>query len=102
MDNMNRVDLEGTIVFTPEITEKDGKKAINFLVENERKSRTGVSRFKYNCVAWGSVAERIFTQMKEGVFVRIAGHLQDNVLVLPDGKQFHYSKVCADRIDFSE
>lgn len=102
MDDMNRVDLEGTIVFTPEIIEKDGKKAINFLVENRRTSRGESTRFNYNCVVWGFLADKVVDKLKKDIFVRITGHLQDNVLVLADGTRFHYNKVCADKIEFDE
>lgn len=100
MDNQNVVFLEGTIVYTPEMVEKDGKKAVNFVVENFRTNQNGQSRFKYNCVAWGAIADRYIDRLKEGTFVRITGHLQDNVLELPEDKIFHYSKTCANYIEF--
>ena len=100
LDDLNRVDLEGTVVFTPEIVENNGKKVVNFLIENVRKSRDKETRFKYNCVAWGAVAEKVIDRLKEGVFIRITGHLQDNTMLMPDEKLFHYAKTCVDYIEF--
>jgi single-stranded DNA-binding protein len=100
LDDMNLVILEGTVMFTPEIVENNGKKVINFLVENVRKSRDKETHFKYNCVVWGAVAERVVDRLKEGARVRINGHLQDNTMLMPDEKMFHYSKTCVDYIEF--
>lgn len=99
MNHLNRVDLEGRVVFAPELSENGEKHALNFLVENTRHTKKGETKFKYNCVAWGSVAESILGKLKENTFVRISGHLQDNVMELPDGKVFHYSKTCVDYIE---
>ena len=100
MDNINMVILEGRVLYTPELTENNGKKALNFLIENVRSNKERETHFKYNCVAWGALAERIEHRVKEGVFLRITGHLQDNVVELADGKIFHYSKTCVDYIEF--
>lgn len=100
LDDLNRVTLEGTVVFTPELVENGGKKVVNFLVENVRHSGDKETRFKYNCVAWGTVAEKIIGRLKEGVYLRITGHLQDNTLPMPDEKLFHYAKTCVDFVEF--
>lgn len=100
ISDLNRVDLEGTVMFTPEVVEKDDKKAINFLIENCREGKNGIMKFRYNCVVWGTSVEKVQDRLKEGAYVRIRGHLQDNTLDLPDGKVFHYTKPCADYIEF--
>jgi single-stranded DNA-binding protein len=102
LNNMNRVDLEGYVVFTPEVVESNGKRAMNFLIENVRNHKTGETRFRYNCVVWGNQIDKVQDKLVEGAFVRIAGHLQDNTLELPDGRNFHYSKTCADYIEFDD
>jgi single-stranded DNA-binding protein len=102
MDHLNRVELEGYVVYAPDMNDNNGKKALNFLVENRRKGKNETTSFRYNCVAWGSIAERLEGKLEAGDFVRIFGHLQDNVLELPDGARFHYSKTCVDHIETLE
>lgn len=102
ISDQNRVELEGTVVYTPEVVETNGRRAMNFLIENHRITKGGETRFRYNCVAWGTMVDKVQDKLKEGVFVRVNGHLQDNVLELPDGRLFHYSKTCADYIEFDE
>ena len=70
---------------------------MNFIVENVRKD--GTQRFKYNIVAWNKTIEKFGDRLRVGGFVRITGHLQDSVKKVGD-IDFHYSKTCADHIDF--
>jgi single-stranded DNA-binding protein len=100
INNKNFVELEGKIFHTPEVKETEGKKVVNFAVCNERHTSHGTDMRIYNCVAWNVVAEKFGEDLKEGLFVRITGHLQANTLQLESGDIFHYSKVCVDNIEF--
>jgi single-stranded DNA-binding protein len=115
LDDLNNVFLEGMIVFAPEIKENNGKRAMNFVVENERHTSKGRESFKYNCVAWDKVIERVGDRMLPGALIRITGHLQDSVLqvdtasvnsetkeVMVEKRPFHHTKVCADYIEFND
>lgn len=95
----NEVRLEGIVFRTPEEFDTDGKKVMNFAIENTRYTANGVDRQLYNCVAWNKAVERFGGRIVEGARVRIKGHLQSNVYVLPDGKEFKYTKVCVDFLE---
>jgi len=115
MDNENFVKIEGYVAYDPEIKENNGKRAMNFVIENERRTRNGKEGFKYHCVAWEKVIDRSGDRIKQGEFVRITGHLQDSLMrfdsskidpdtkeILTEAKDFHYTKVCADFIEFDD
>lgn len=53
-------------------------------------------------VAWNYVAEKHLDDVKDGVYVRIRGHLQNGSFEKEDGKRITYSKVCADKIEVEE
>lgn len=115
LDHLNNVFLEGVISYDPDIKENNGKRAMNFVLENDRQTSKGRETFKYHCVAWDKVVERWGDRMTKGSFVRITGHLQDSVRYTDELKvddstkestversMLHYTKVCADHIEFDD
>ena len=115
LDHLNNVFLEGFIAYDPDIKENNGKRAMNFVVENDRSTSKGREVFKYHCVAWDKVVDRFGDRMVKGAFIRITGHLQDSVQLLEQAsvnvdikeiviekKPFHYVKVCADHVEFDD
>ena len=100
INDENEVRLEGVVFRTPdEYDAGDGKKVMNFAVEN---TRNGTDSQLYNCVIWNRVLEKYRHLIIEGDFVRIKGHLQSNTLEMPDGKLFKYAKVCVDHLESEE
>ena len=102
INQQNLVLLEGVVIRSPEVLETNGKKVMNFVVENTRFNIQGEDRHTYACVLWNHGVEKYGERLKEDSFVRITGHLQENVYALPDGKMFKYNKVCADHIEFGD
>lgn len=102
LSNRNHVELEGYVVLAPEVMETEGKKVMNFVIENCHFSRMGEDRHMYNCVIWNTNVDKYAEKLKPGVFIRIDGHLQENTYMLPEEKHFKYSKVCCDHIEFDE
>lgn len=115
LDHLNNVFLEGIISRDPDIKENNGKRAMNFILENDRETSKGRETFKYHCVAWDKVVDRWGHRMVQGAFIRITGHLQDSVQlteqasvneetkeVVIEKKPFHYIKVCADHVEFDD
>ena len=113
MDDLNNVFLEGIIAHEPDIKEHNDKRAMNFIIENDRYTSKGRETFKYHCVAWDKVIDRFGARMVMGAFIRITGHLQDSVQLMEQAtvntitkeiviekRPFHYTKVCADHIEF--
>ena len=115
LDHLNNVFLEGIISHDPDIKENNGKRAMNFVVENDRFTSKGRETFKYHCVAWDKVIDRFGAKMVQGAFIRITGHLQDSMQLIEqasvnaDTKEialekfpFHFTKVCADHVEFDD
>lgn len=96
-DDLNMVMLEGVVVDVQDEKDVDGKRVMNFIVENSRKG--GKQCHKYNCVMWNKSLEKFSYRIKKDAYVRITGHLQDSVKKFPDGGEFHYMKVCADFVE---
>ena len=102
INDINSVMLEGTVVGDVFISEKDDKKAMNFMLRCDRFIDGRMESWMHPIVAWNYVAEKHLDDVKDGVYVRIRGHLQNGSFEKEDGKRITYSKVCADKIEVEE
>lgn len=102
INDLNSAMLEGTIVGDIFVSEKDDKKAMNFIVRCERVVEGRIESWMHPIVAWNFVTDKYKDSLKDGMYVRIRGHLQNGSCINEEGKRIVYSKICADKIEFEE
>ena len=99
MIDLNLLVLEGTIsskFYVQTGVNEKGVSAINFNLTN---SPSEDREFKYACVAWRTDPDKFISEVREGDFVRITGHLQQVITPIGDNKVTYLAKVCADKVE---
>ena len=105
MDDQNLVLLEGTIIGSVDEQVTGDTRALNFTIESKKGTRNGDKFFRHQIVVWNKTATEVCEKVKNGVYVRIRGHLQQSQLVVGEGdtaKVVYFDKACADFIEIAE
>ncbi|MDA9129302.1 single-stranded DNA-binding protein [Candidatus Gracilibacteria bacterium] len=106
MRTVNKVILIGNVTRDPLVKETDnGKKMAMFSIATNRyyKTSDGENRSEaefHNCVAWGSLAERISDFVSKGKLVYIEGRMKTRVIEKDGGEKIYKTEVVVGNIIF--
>lgn len=98
---LNRVDLIGRVVHTPELKEVGDKKVCSFSVAVDRPYRSGAEKETdfFDCETWGRTAENTAAYVGRGSLVAIDGSIRIDKWE-KDGVKRQKPKVVAERVVF--
>ncbi len=98
---LNRVDLIGRVVHTPELKEVGDKKVCTFSVAVDRPFRSGAEKETdfFDCETWGRTAENTAAYVGRGSLVAIDGSIRIDKWE-KDGVKRQKPKVVAERVVF--
>jgi single-strand DNA-binding protein len=106
MRTVNKVILIGNVTRDPMVkTTESGKKVAMFTIATNRyyKDANGENKSEAefnNCVAWGSLAERIEKFLKKGKLVYTEGRLKTRAIEKEDGTKIYKTEVVISNIIF--
>ena len=106
MRTVNKVILIGNITRDPLVkTTESGKKVALFTIATNRYYKNAAwenqSEAEFNnCVAWGSLAERIETFLKKGKLVYAEGRLKTRKIEKDDGDTIYKTEIVVSNIIF--
>ncbi len=106
MRTINKVILIGNVTRDPMIKDtENGKKMAMFSLATNRyyKTADGENRSEaefHNCVAWGTLAERISDFLTKGKLVYIEGRLKTRVIEKDGGEKLYKTEVVVGNIIF--
>ncbi|MDD3646854.1 MAG: single-stranded DNA-binding protein [Candidatus Gracilibacteria bacterium] len=106
MRTVNKVILIGNVTRDPSVKTTDGgKKVAMFTIATNRYFKTAEGENKseaefHNCVAWGSLAERIESFLRKGKLVYAEGRLKTRVIEKEDGNKNYKTEVVISNLIF--
>lgn len=106
MRTVNKVLIIGNVTRAPLVkSTESGKKVSIFTIATNRqfKSATGEERSEsefHNCVAWGTLAERVENYLVKGKLVYIEGRLKTRVIEKEDGTKTYKTEIVTTNLIF--
>lgn len=94
--DLNEASLEGTVVDNPVLVDANDKRALNFVVESRVYTDGEERYYRHGCVLWGDLIDRYEKYIRNGIFLRMKGHLQSGILSYVDNgiaKTLYYDKI---------
>lgn len=101
MKQLNSVIIEGTITGKPEYNQYVGIRALRFMIANEREANDTKKVYKFECVCYGNMAERLsgIGHLKEGRDVRVVGRLSVEKMNI-NNKEISKTVIIVEHIEF--
>ena len=100
MKHLNSVIIEGTITGKPEYNQYVCR-ALRFMIANEREANDTKKVYKFECVCYGNMAERLsgIGHLKEGRDVRVVGRLSVEKMNI-NNKEISKTIIIVEHIEF--
>ena len=106
MRTVNKVILIGNVTRDPSVkTTEGGKKIALFTIATNRYFKTADGENKseaefHNCVAWGTLAERVEEFLVKGKLVYAEGRLKTRIIEKDDGNKLYKTEVVVSNLIF--